>query len=399
MARKKKKTNKSASPGLLIALFLVITFSVVLLLEYLDYSKNRPAFLLDKILKKEKKIKIPDFITELRKSLNREKIDYHHFIDREGHHHFKFATGKKYHDLHITKIKKVAAKCRFRFILAEVQKKEDRTIFLYKAIAGKTSHVVLVNRLEPVNTPPAEISKDKKKEKSVKKKPVIKEDNSPKIAFIIDDIGEYELGIRSLASLKIPITASILPDSPHAARESALSKKYSAVEAMLHIPMQPKNSSQGNYNGGKVLKLDSSSTVIRQLLTRAKRIVPSARGLNNHQGSLATSNRNLMKKLMKEVRKSGLYFIDSRTDSDTVAAVVAKEYGVPVASRAVFLDHKKSYEHSMEQIRILVDTAVIKGHAIAIGHPFETTIKAIKDSIRYIKKRKIKIVFASRLVK
>lgn len=397
MARKKKKgKSRSTSPGLLITLFLVITFSVVLLLEYLDYSKNRPAFLLDKILKKkEQKAKRPDFISLLRNSFKQNKIDYAHFIDKEGHHHFKFTTGNKYHDLHVSKIKKIAKQSRFKLQLAEVQKVDRKTIFLYKAKSGSTTHLILINKLEAIKAAEKKTTPAEKPKPEKKPAPVI--DNSPRIAFIIDDIGEYELGIRALAALKVPITAAILPDSPHAARESSLIRKYN-VEAMLHIPMQPKNSSRGNYNGGKVITTRSTSSDIRTLLRRARKLVPAAKGLNNHQGSLATSNRKLMTRLMKEVRRTGLFFIDSRTDSDTVAAIVAGEYGVRTASRAVFLDHQKSYDHSMEQIRILVDTAVMKGHAIAIGHPFETTIKAIKNSIGYIKKRKIKIVFASTLV-
>ncbi len=66
--------------------------------------------------------------------------------------------------------------------------------------------------------------------------------------------------------------------------------------------------------------------------------VPHAVGVNNHQGSRATSDAALMQALMPLLRERGLFFIDSRTDAKTVAYDMAKRDGVRAASRKVFLD-------------------------------------------------------------
>ena len=47
--------------------------------------------------------------------------------------------------------------------------------------------------------------------------------------------------------------------------------------------------------------------------------VPHAVGVNNHEGSRATSDPALMDALMPALRERGLFFIDSRTAAATVA--------------------------------------------------------------------------------
>jgi polysaccharide deacetylase 2 family uncharacterized protein YibQ len=72
--------------------------------------------------------------------------------------------------------------------------------------------------------------------------------------------------------------------------------------------------------------------------------------------------------------------------------------GVKAVFRDVFLDHEQSYEYSLNQIHSLIKIAQRKGKAVAIGHPFKSTIAAIKDSIALIQKNGIQIVFVSQLL-
>ena len=101
---------------------------------------------------------------------------------------------------------------------------------------------------------------------------------------------------------------------------------------------------------------------------------------------------------MEVVKKEGLFFVDSRTTYETVAYDVAKELKIKTTYRDVFLDDIQTYSHSMGQIEKLIEIAKNKGKAVAIGHPFETTFKAIRDSINDIYSNGIKIVFVSSLL-
>ena len=65
-------------------------------------------------------------------------------------------------------------------------------------------------------------------------------------------------------------------------------------------------------------------------------------GINNHMGSLFTSNIVGMQVVMRELKRRGLLFLDSRTSGKTIGAAIAKEYGVPVTQRNIFLDNINS---------------------------------------------------------
>jgi hypothetical protein len=162
--------------------------------------------------------------------------------------------------------------------------------------------------------------------------------------------------------------------------------------------MQPTNSNGKHYDPKQVITVQSSDEQIRALIQQAKQIVPFAEGVNNHEGSLVTINRELMTRVLSVVKEEGLFFVDSRTIGRTVAYTIAKELNIKTAYRDIFLDNTPGYSHTIAQLRTLVDIALQKGKAIAIGHPHESTLRAIHDSIDYIKKRGVKIVYVKELL-
>ena len=118
-------------------------------------------------------------------------------------------------------------------------------------------------------------------------------------------------------------------------------------------------------------------------------------------GSLITSRGKIITRVLKIVKEERLFFVDSRTSVDTVAYDIARKLKIKALYRDKFLDdsdYNHSYDESMKQIKELVDIALQKGKAVAIGHPFESTLRAIKDSVKYIKSRGIEIVFVSKIL-
>ena len=61
-------------------------------------------------------------------------------------------------------------------------------------------------------------------------------------------------------------------------------------------------------------------------------------GLNNHEGSLITADTYAMKAVMEVCKSRGMFFLDSRTNSQSVCKSVASEYGVKLYERNIFLD-------------------------------------------------------------
>ena len=50
------------------------------------------------------------------------------------------------------------------------------------------------------------------------------------------------------------------------------------------------------------------------------------------------------------------------------------------------------------QIRRLVELARQNGRALAIGHPFPSTLAALRDAIPWLKQQKVEMVFVSQLL-
>ena len=58
----------------------------------------------------------------------------------------------------------------------------------------------------------------------------------------------------------------------------------------------------------------------------------------------------------------------------------ALKYGVKYIGRNVFLDNTASKEHVKNQLLKSIEIAKKSGSAIAIGHPYNATIDALKES-------------------
>lgn len=101
---------------------------------------------------------------------------------------------------------------------------------------------------------------------------------------------------------------------------------------------------------------------------------------------------------MPELRRRGLFFIDSRTTAATVAYDTAERLGVRAASRKVFLDDMPDREAILAQLELAADDALRDGEAIAIGHPHPATIAALAEGVPRLENRGIRLVFASALV-
>ncbi len=396
MAKTRKKQKSKNTVLRFFLLFITIAVITIVLLEYIDFKKGEKTFIFTKIIPLKKTVsKINQFNTQLIDILNINKIYHDYFLDEENKYHFKLDIDEARFDGLIAKIKIITGQLAGELDLKEIQGLANKSVMLYEVkLDQKITHLLLINKLRHA------AAKKKPKEKPIeahKVKPKAKISGPPRIAFIIDDIGAYEIGPLELKRLGIPITASVLPDSWRVGEAVRWLTEY-RLKVMIHLPMQPTNSNGKRYDPNEVVTLYSTDQQIRALIQRAKQAVPIAEGLNNHEGSLVTTNRRLMTRVLKIVKEEDLFFVDSRTIGGTVAYEVARELNIKAAHKDVFLDHIPTYSHSIAQVRKLVDIALQKGKAIAIGHPLESTLRAIQDSKDYIEKKGVKIVYVKELL-
>jgi len=211
----------------------------------------------------------------------------------------------------------------------------------------------------------------------------------PKIVIVIDDMGVDRKRSEKIVALPGPLTLSYLTYAKSLYKQTRKARK-AGHEIMLHVAMEPAN--MDNDPGPRVLLRDLEPDVIQKRLvwglSRLKRYV----GINNHMGSKFTTDRYGMTIVMKELRRRGLLFLDSRTASKSVGAVIAHAVGVPYAERNIFLDNVNKLKAVQDRLAELERFARRRGKAIAIGHPRDATIEALSSWLTEVKTRDFVVV-------
>ena len=162
----------------------------------------------------------------------------------------------------------------------------------------------------------------------------------PKISIIIDDLGYNSSLANAFIELDLPLTFSVLPFTPNT-RLIAQKARKEGREIMLHLPMEPISYPAINPGDG-VLMVSMDREMILKTLNRDLAQVPFVAGVNNHMGSRFTEIEEKMMIVLTELKRRGLYFIDSRTSGGSVAFKVAKKMALKTASRDIFLDNDLS---------------------------------------------------------
>jgi len=214
------------------------------------------------------------------------------------------------------------------------------------------------------------------------------------ISLVIDDVGNnYRNGLQ-VVNLPGEVTLAFLPQTPYSTELAELAHK-NGKQVMLHLPME---SEQPKSLGPSALTLGMTEQEYKNTVHMAIDSIPHVMGLNNHMGSLVTSDRESMVWLMDVIRDKQLFFIDSRTTEKTVAQETALKMGVPTFKRDIFLDNSQDEEDILSQFNLLISLAKRNGYATGIGHPYSATINVLEKQIPLLKEKGIKLVFASEIL-
>ena len=219
----------------------------------------------------------------------------------------------------------------------------------------------------------------------------------PRLAVIIDDFG-YSMNetITGFISLKEPFTAAVIPGRPYSTQvDERLNSR--SIQTLIHMPMVTvtNSTSEPDY----ALSEDLSDGEIVRRLKKARKDVPRAIGMNNHQGSGGTQSRKVMTGVTDFLNEQKMFFIDSRTIAASVGETVARERYVPTNSRDVFLDEVDDQEAIAGELFRLARIAKEQGEAIGIGHCRPNTLKTLKKYLPALAEAGFDLVPVSKLVK
>ena len=185
---------------------------------------------------------------------------------------------------------------------------------------------------------------------------------------------------------------------PYAKSVNSMASKAKSKghELIIHTPMEAMSDDVAL--GSLALRSDMDSKKFREEFNKISNSFEGYVGVNNHMGSRLTQNPQAMGLLMGELKKRGLYFLDSRTISTSIAAETAAQKNVPTAIRDVFLDHENTPEFVAQALKKTESVARRRGSAIAIGHPKGITMAALRQWIPTLEAKGFELVPLSAII-
>lgn len=220
----------------------------------------------------------------------------------------------------------------------------------------------------------------------------------PKIAIIMDDMGYSKESFEELKKLNVKLTFSFFPSGTYT-KILACEAYSTGYDCMLHLPMEPVSFPKDN-PGNDAIFINMKKEDIKETVELHLKSVPFIVGVNNHMGSRATAEKDIMLIVLDIIKKNNLFFVDSLTTQKSVCEEVAREIGFKILKRDVFIDSSQpNYDIAKNSLKKLVVLAKKKKKVIAIGHPLKSTISALQEEVPLILKEGIEFVTISEFIK
>ena len=216
-----------------------------------------------------------------------------------------------------------------------------------------------------------------------------------KIAIVLDDWGYNLNNLPLAASIRYPVTASILPNLSYS-KKAARELHRRGWQIILHLPLEPHD--RVHLEKDTIMASMDGATV-KDILDRDLAGIDFVLGVSGHMGSLATEDPAIMEVIFKDLLARQLFFLDSFVTSNSVCAQVARSVGLAFVKRDVFLDNRSEPEYIKKQLYQLKTKARIYGRAVGIGHDRRSTLQVLKEMMPQLEKEGYKFVYVSELAR
>lgn len=215
-----------------------------------------------------------------------------------------------------------------------------------------------------------------------------------RIAIVIDDWGYNLNNVPILKQIKYPLTLAILPNLTYSERISVEAHNLKH-QTLLHLPLEPQE--RLGLEKNTILTAMDENT-IRNILSKDLMNIRAVKGISNHMGSYATKETKVIAVIFGELKKKGLFFLDSYVSSGSICSVLADKMGVGFIKRDVFLDNKPDQGYIHSQLYKLKTKAGNRGFAVGIGHDRRVTLEVLNETMPELEKEGYKFVHLSELV-
>lgn len=385
-------SNRSTAIYLVLIILALSSFAG---LDYLEWKKGNPAYLFSALEKKAKKVEeevelphesLGDIVLRYASELGVTDQAISQYRDNEGILHMMVELKpEQYLDLE-TNLDNEFNQIKATTTKKQREQAEDKKYHLWR-IQSKDKQLLslLISiQVEPIATPPLQPEARPQLAKS-------------RIAIIMDDLGNSLEAIQQICALNEDITVAILPFRP-VSNETARIARENNLEVILHLPLESLNNVSDNNQTVGIIHSGMSKEEITAAVLENLGQVPYIEGVNTHMGSKITSDEELMRIVLDQIKDKGLYFIDSRTTARSLAYNLASQMGIPSGVRHVFLDSEVDEDFIKSQLFLLFQQAKKNGMAIGICHPYPETFKVLRENLFLVNEYDLETVFASEVV-
>lgn len=373
------------SPKLIYIIFALLVFVSVLGLDFISWKKEKKAHFFTALSGEKKAAQHQEELEQaVLNSLPLHGISaesVQQFRDTQGVLHLMISlTSETYGKLE-SYLEAEFVKIKVSILEKNEQLGEEKNYYLWQVGGKKEKGLVILFSI---------------RKEDAQKPPLPKVGTANTAAIIVDDMGYSLEAVQEICSFHAPLTVSIIPFSPFA-HEVAQIAHQKGLEVILHLPLESINEREENTIQGIIHSRMSEEDVRRTVEANLEQ-VPYIKGINNHMGSKITANDVFMNIILEILKKRGLFFIDSRTTTRSIAYEVAQEMKIPSAYRHVFLDGENDEEYIKQQLIELFRIARKNGKAVGICHPSETTLKVLRENLHLAETYEVRLVSASQVV-
>lgn len=219
-----------------------------------------------------------------------------------------------------------------------------------------------------------------------------------KLAIVIGEMGRgLDDPARRLMESPFDFTVAVLPGRS-ASKETVRLAGSRGKEVLLHLPMEPDGYPRKSPGEGAVL-LDQSEKEIGRIVRDHIEDLGNVSGVVNYMGSAGTRDRDLMRAVLGELAKSGLFFMDSSSSAHSVGCEIAAKLGVHCLQNDLFLEVGREGSGLLEKRLDRAERiALQRGVAVVMAGPSEELLEAISSRAGSFESKGIVLVKVSDLI-
>jgi len=224
-------------------------------------------------------------------------------------------------------------------------------------------------------------------------KPYSNKESTKTITIVVDDFGAIGGSLLDACfEIDSEVVFAIFPDEPYSV-ETMKRATRQGRETIIHVPMEPIGYPSVNPGKNPIL-VQHTEAQIDRALTKFINQLPDCKGINNHMGSLATTDPDVMQAVMNTLKKHDKYFLDSRTTNVSVAYPVAQKSHIRAYRNDIFLDSPNISQSNMEaKLSQIIQMSQSKNSIIAITHCHnKEKLEYLRSFITRLKKAGFRLV-------